>query len=92
MPLDVLEPSLVGRANGVSGAAPRLRAQELNFDLVVKVLQRDDPQRKMRAGNPFTVLFDSECRLVAHIPRSRLCTSSAAIGGSSDVRASLPDR
>jgi len=46
MPLDVLEPSLVGRANGVSGAAPRLRAQELNFDLVVKVLQRDDPLRR----------------------------------------------
>jgi hypothetical protein len=29
---------------------------------------------------------------VAHIPRSRLCTSSAAIGGLSDVRSMSPDR
>jgi hypothetical protein len=47
MPLDLLEPGLAGRAkNGVGGAAPRLNAQELKFDLVVKVLQRDDPLRR----------------------------------------------
>ena len=47
MPLDLLEPGLVGRAkNGVGGPAPRLNAQELKFDLAVKVLQRDDPLRR----------------------------------------------
>ena len=48
MPLDVLEAGLEGLAkNGVGGAAPRcFNAQELKFDLIVKVLQRDDPVRR----------------------------------------------
>ena len=48
MPLDVLEAGLVGLArNGVGGAAPRcVDALELKFDLIVKVLQRDDPLRR----------------------------------------------
>ena len=48
MPLDVLEADLVGVAHdGVDGAAPRrVDAQGLKFDLMVKVLQRDDPLRR----------------------------------------------
>jgi hypothetical protein len=48
MPLDVLEADLVGVARGgVDGAAPRrIDAQGLEFDLMVKVLQRDDPLRR----------------------------------------------
>ena len=48
MPLDVLETDLVGLAqSGVGGAASRcLDAQGLEFDLIVKVLQRDDPLRR----------------------------------------------
>lgn len=44
MPLDVLE--AVAR-NSVDGAAPRrVDAQGLKFDLMVRVLQRDDPLRR----------------------------------------------
>ena len=48
MPLDVLEAELVGFAgSGVGGAAPLcLDAQGLKFDLIAKVLQRDDPLRR----------------------------------------------
>ena len=48
MPLDVLEADHVGVArNGVDGVAPRrVDAQGLKLDLVVKVLQRDDPLRR----------------------------------------------
>jgi hypothetical protein len=45
MPLDVLKADLVVLAcNGVEGPAPR-RVDE-GFDLMVKVLQRDDPLRR----------------------------------------------
>jgi hypothetical protein len=48
MPLDVLEADLVRLArDGVDGAAPRhVDAQGLKLDLIVKVLQRDDPLRR----------------------------------------------
>ena len=48
MPLDMLEADLVGRArDGVDGTTPRrVDAQGLDFDLIVKVLQRDDPLRR----------------------------------------------
>ena len=48
MPLDVLEADRVGLAsNRVGSAAPRCPdAQPLKFDLMVKVLQRDDPLRR----------------------------------------------
>jgi hypothetical protein len=48
MPLDVLEPDLIGLAqNGIASAVPRHPdAQALKFDLIVKVLQRDDPLRR----------------------------------------------
>jgi hypothetical protein len=48
MPLDVLEANPVGVArDGVDGAAPRrVGAQGLAFDLMVKVLPRDDPLRR----------------------------------------------
>ena len=48
MPLDLLEADLVGVAhNGVDGAAPRrVDAQGLKLDLMVKMLQRDDPLRR----------------------------------------------
>jgi hypothetical protein len=48
MPLDVLEADFVGvTRNGVDVAAPRrVDAQGLKFDLMVKVLQRDDPLRR----------------------------------------------
>jgi len=48
MPLDVLEADLAGLViNGVGGGAPRcLDAQRLKFDLILKVLQRDDPLRR----------------------------------------------
>jgi hypothetical protein len=48
MPLDLHEADLVEVArNRVVGAASRRAdAQELKFDLMVKVLQRDDPLRR----------------------------------------------
>ena len=48
MPLDVLEADLVGLgSNSVGRGAPRyLDAQRLKFDLIVKVLPRDDPLRR----------------------------------------------
>ena len=49
MPLDVLDADLVGLgSNGIGGAVPRgSDAQRLaKFDLVVKVLPRDDPLRR----------------------------------------------
>jgi hypothetical protein len=48
MPQDVLEADLVRLArDSVDGAAPRrVDAQGLKFDLMVKVLQRDDPLRR----------------------------------------------
>jgi hypothetical protein len=48
MPLDVFEADLVRLAgNGVGSAAPRcVDAQGLKFELIVKVLQRDDPLRR----------------------------------------------
>ena len=48
MPLDVLEADLVGLAqDGVGGATPRcLDAQRFEFDLIVKVLQRDHSLRR----------------------------------------------
>jgi hypothetical protein len=48
MPLDVLDADLVGLArNGVGGAASGcLDAQRLKFDLIIKVLQRDDALRR----------------------------------------------
>jgi len=45
MPLDVLEADLV--RNGVDSAALRcVDAQGLKLDLIVKILQRDDPLRR----------------------------------------------
>ena len=45
MPLDVLEADLV--RNGVDSAALRCGdAQGLKLDLIVKILQRDDPLRR----------------------------------------------
>jgi hypothetical protein len=48
MPLDVLEANLVGVArDGVDGAASRrVDARGVAFDLMVKVLPRDDPLRR----------------------------------------------
>jgi hypothetical protein len=48
MPLDVFEADLVGLgSNGVGGGAPRcLDTQRLKFDLILKMLQRDDPLRR----------------------------------------------
>lgn len=49
MPLDVLEADLVGLgSNGGGGGVPRgLDDQRLiKFDLILKVLQRDDPLRR----------------------------------------------
>ena len=48
MALDVLEAALVGlSSSAVGGGAPRSPdAQRLKFDLIVKVLQRDDPLRQ----------------------------------------------
>jgi hypothetical protein len=48
MPLDVLKADLVGLSqNDLGGTAPRcLDAQGLKFDLILKVLQRDDPLRR----------------------------------------------
>ena len=48
MPLNVLEADLVGLgSNSVGRGAPRyLDAQRLRFDLIVKVLPRDDPLRR----------------------------------------------
>jgi hypothetical protein len=64
MPLDVLEADLVTPArDGVDGAAPRrVDAQGLRFDLMVKVLPRDDPLRRSYLqrrwhGHPISVPF-----------------------------------
>jgi hypothetical protein len=48
MPLDVLEAGVLGFArDNVDGTAPRRAdAQGHNFDLMLKVLQRDDPLRR----------------------------------------------
>jgi hypothetical protein len=48
MPLDVLDADFVELgSNGVGGSASRcLDAQRLKFDLIVKVLPRDDPLRR----------------------------------------------
>ena len=48
MPLDMLEVELVGVAHdGVDGAAPRrVDSQGPKLDLMLKVLQRDDPLRR----------------------------------------------
>jgi hypothetical protein len=47
MPLDVLEAGVLGCArDDVDGAAPRRTAQGHNFDLMLKVLHRDDPLRR----------------------------------------------
>lgn len=48
MPLDVVEPDRIGLArNRVGGGASQcVYGQGLELDLVVKVLQRDDPLRR----------------------------------------------
>ena len=48
MPLDMLDADLAGLWNdGVGGGAPRrLDTQRLEFDLILRVLQRDDPLRR----------------------------------------------
>jgi hypothetical protein len=48
MPLDAFEADLVELArHGVGSTAPRCDdAREFKFDLIVKVLQRDDPLRR----------------------------------------------
>jgi hypothetical protein len=48
MPLDAFEADHIGFArNGVGSAAPRcVDAQGLTFDLIAKVMQRDDPLRR----------------------------------------------
>jgi hypothetical protein len=68
MPLDVLEANLVGVACGVDGAPPQhVDAQGLKFDLMVKVLQRDDPLRRSYLqrrwhGHPTSVRYNFEHR------------------------------
>lgn len=49
MPPDVFEADLIGLARGgVGSATPRcVDARRLEFDLIVKVLQRDDPLRRL---------------------------------------------
>ena len=48
MPLDMFDADLVGLwSDGVGGGAPRrLDTQRLEFDLILRVLQRDDPLRR----------------------------------------------
>jgi hypothetical protein len=67
MPLDVLEADLVEVAhNDVEGAAPRrVDAQGLKFGLMMQVLQRDDPLRRLYIqrqwhGYPTSVPFSLE--------------------------------
>jgi hypothetical protein len=67
MPLDVLEADPVEIAhNGADGAPPRrVDAQGVPFDLMMQVLQRDDPLRRLYIqrrwhGYPTSVFFSLE--------------------------------
>jgi hypothetical protein len=67
MPLDVLEADLGGIArNGADGVAlRRVDAQELKYDLMVKLLPRDDPLRRSYLqrrwhGHPISVSLPRE--------------------------------
>ena len=69
MALDVLEADLVGVAHdsGDRAAARRAEAPELKFNLMVRVLQRDDPLRRSYLqrrwhGHPTSLLLAREVR------------------------------
>jgi len=67
MPLDVLEADPVEVAHNGGDGAPhrRVDAQGLSFDLMMQVLQRDDPLRRLYIqrrwhGYPTSVTFSLE--------------------------------